>query len=685
MYHLTTSLLEVDGIGEKIFAKLQAKNITRVKDLLLNLPLHYVDRSNLVTIDQLVVGELVTFSGQVTSLSNFYRPGRSIQSATVKDVTGRVKLMWFNNKYILNRLQKGETYLFSGQLGAKGAIVHPVVEGVGGESIHTGRIVPVYTSTLGLQVGRLRRILKHILDNLSITAQEDIATFLPKSLTKSADLIESDNIWQHNLQFCLTQLHFPDQEKQVALARQRLALEELLVLIQHSHLIKAQWRELAGQRVPRLTKTWRSFAQAVPKFIPYTLTNAQLRSLGEILVDLGKKMPMNRLLIGDVGSGKTVVAGIAAYHFYQQGHSSALVAPTKILAQQHAQTLRETFPDLKIILIETGWKANYQQPALYVGTHGVINRLAKIKPALVIYDEQHRFGVAHRSRSGLGLIPPHVLTMTATPIPRSLMLTIFAHLELSLIDEMPVGRQPTETWLVGEVKRHNSYDWMINQPGQVIVVCPFIAQSAHEALSKVANVKDKYQELKQYFAQHQAQHQQSPSPPRLAYLHSQMTKRDQTQVTQQLFAGQVDILVTTPIVEVGLDLPGATTIVIENAERFGLASLHQLRGRVGRRGQQGYCLLFSQSSQAHDRLKFFSQQKNGLKLAEYDLQNRGAGNIFGFDQTGFDNLRFANWADTQLISQARQIYNQLMDNQDSVTWLPLVELSLAESDLPLAN
>ncbi|MDH5533528.1 MAG: helicase-related protein [Candidatus Pacebacteria bacterium] len=672
MYSLSTSLIEVNGIGEKAFSNFSEKNVRTVRDLLLSLPLHYIDRSQIGQIADLNLEKEITFVAEVTSTSNFYRRPRSIQSATVKDETGRIKLMWFNNKFILNKLKKGESFLFSGKLNKKGSIVHPQVEDIASDSIHTGRIVPVYSSTFGIQIGKIRRILKEIIDNLEIDEKCDLSQLVP-SLEK--------------LKNVLTFLHYPETQDQVVKARERLALEELLILIEKSNYIKSEWQNLKTEEKPN--KLELSDNDLIPTSVPFTLTSAQLRSVKEIVADIKTSVPMNRLLIGDVGSGKTVVAGIAAYHLINQGLSVALVAPTKILASQHVQTLQNLFPQTPIFHLTVGSKLDLSLPGLYVGTHGVVNRFEKIKPSLIIYDEQHRFGVGHRSKSFDLEKKAHLLTMTATPIPRSLMLTIFSHLELSVIDEMPAGRKPTQTFITSEKKRHDAYDWLHKlleeEPTrQIIIVCPFIEPSTHESFSGVSNVMDKYQELTKYFKK----------KAKIEMLHGRMKKKEQEGITDNLFAGKIDILVTTPIVEVGVDLPTATVIVIENAERFGLASLHQLRGRVGRRGQQGYCLLFSKSKAdtTKKRLKIFSEETNGMKLAEFDLQNRGAGDIFGMSQSGMDNLKFANWANIELISGARRIYNDInkenkkLSNKSKEKWESLlIKKEDYKDNLPLAN
>lgn len=672
MYALTTPLVEVKGVGEKIAEALADRGFKTVRDLLLNLPLHYLDRSALGQIKDLTNDRELTFMGEVTSISNFYRRPRSIQSATVKDETGRVKLMWFNNPFILKKIFKGRSYVFSGRLSAKGSVVQPVVAGLGEDSLHTGRIVPVYSGSFGIKVGSLRRIYKEILDYLQVKSAEDLSRLLSDgAMIKPLAPLAQTLRW----------LHFPETEEQVVSGKERLALEELLVLIKKSNAIRDEWQKLGATSHPVPIKV--DSDKLIPPTIPYSLTAAQKRSLDELMVDLAQPRPMNRLLIGDVGAGKTVVAGLAAYHLAQAGQVTALVAPTKILASQHFATLSELFPDLQIVLLSEAQKSDLEQlrssGGVVVGTHAVINRLLELQPSLVIYDEQHRFGVAHRSQTLQLKTKPHVLTMTATPIPRTLMLTIFSHLELSVIDELPPGRKTVETFLTQPKKQADFYEWLEkllteSPQAQALIVCPFIEPSETEGFAEIASVESEYEKTKAFFGQRQV----------VGKLHSRLKKTEQKQVIADLFSGQTRILVTTPIVEVGVDLPAATVVAIHNAERFGLASLHQIRGRVGRRREQGYCVLFSasQAETTKNRLKTFTKEHRGMKLAEFDLANRGAGDIFGLAQSGEDGLRFANWTNLELISTARQIYNGL--NQQP--WLPLLELETQKAfSLPMAN
>lgn len=675
MYRLSTPLERVKGIGTALESKFNDYGMTTVKDLLLHIPLRYEDRSARSNIADLKVGELVTLTGKILKPRNYYKGRRSIQSATLADDTGKVKLMWFNNPHMIARFTVAADFLVSGKLNDKGTIIQPTVETFkeDKDAIHTGRLVPIYPSITDVPAGTLRKILKEVIDGLQIS--EDTLADSGVDLKKFLPLQES-----------LKQLHFPNNEEMIMTARERLAIEELVQLILHSHQLKAQWRQLNHALPIPLP------AGPVGKTLPFTLTGAQQRSLQEILDDLSQSEPMNRLLLGDVGSGKTAVAGLAAQQVLAHGRHVALVTPTQILAEQHSQSLHKLFPEMVIVLVTaaTAKKINTKTnlPTVFVGTHAVLSRLPEIKPGLLIYDEQHRFGVQQRS-TAVGLAQqPHILTLTATPIPRTLLLTIFSHLSLSVIDELPPGRKPIKSWLVPNKKRDDAYAWIAKElttksgPAQALVICPFIDPSHQQAFENVAAATELYQELTAKMAK---------ADPKLttALLHGRMSKKDQQAVTAELFAQNIDVLVTTPIVEVGVDLPAANIIVIEAAERFGLASLHQLRGRVGRAGQQAYCLLFTSSTAENvtDRLKLFCETHDGLQLAEQDLQRRGAGDIFGTQQHGLDQLVFANWTNMELVTDAKRVADQLILKK--IDWHSPLENIFARQrhtdQIPLAN
>lgn len=664
MYTLASPLHTVKGIGPSLTQSFRKRDIETVKDVLLFLPLRYEDRSLKKLISQLIPGELVTVEGEVSAAGNFYKGQRSIQSATVKDQTGRLKLLWFNNPYVIQRLMKGKRILVSGKLNDRGTMLQPIVEDPSNDQIHTGRLVPIYSMIPGIAPTTLRKLLKHILDNLE-PFPDELAHFLTP---QDVPLPEA-----------LFQIHFPSAAKKIVSGRERFALEELLALIEHSRTLKKQWQATGRSLVIPTSE--------LPQAFPFNLTGAQQRCIQEISKDLENTVPMNRLLIGDVGSGKTAVAGVACSHAIQHGYHAALAAPTQILAEQHMATFQKLLPHLPVQLVTSKTSAKLRSdlsngveipPTVFIGTHAVLNLLTEIQPALLIYDEQHRFGVEHRSLAQHLERRPHVLTLSATPIPRTMMLTIFSHLNLSVIDELPPGRQPIQTWLVPEQKRLSSYQWLKTnlRDQQALIICPFIDPSSSEALENIAAAKDMHEQMKAQFPEFN-----------VGLLHGRMSKKEQSLVTQALFDRTIQILVTTPIVEVGIDLPAATFVLIEAAERFGLASLHQLRGRVGRAGQEAFCLLFSNTTggEAHQRLKQFCQIQNGMQLAEMDLQHRGAGDIFGTQQHGFDNLQFANWTNLQLIAKAKLIADRVIASHQK--WHPFLNLHLEApgETVPLAN
>lgn len=644
MHSLATKLTAIKGVGPKLAEIFTAAGLLTIHDLLLYLPLKYLDFSKFSDIADLQPGQTVTLQASVVSIRSFYKNRRPITSVVISDGTGTCTLWWFNTTFISKTLKKGQEYYFSGTVNDRLGMIQPSFEKISEDTTHTGRVVPSYSQSLDVPQGTLRRILKECVRGLELEA--DV-------LTKKAAALGLNVM---SLTETVQNLHFPSDPEAVIAARERLALEELIQLMYHSNRLKKSWATLgSATAIPRSEPV-------IVKSVPFALTNAQERCLSEILADLGRSAPMNRMLVGDVGSGKTIVAGLAALQVFRSGHTTALVAPTRILAEQHFQTIQKVLPELPVQLITGGTnkKSARQEvgPCLVIGTHAVLNILEEIAPAFIIFDEQHRFGVLQRSSLQKLIQKPHVLTMTATPIPRSLLLTLFAHMSYSIIDELPKNRIPTKTWLVPESKHTDSYDWLLEQIAesrhtfQALIVCPFINTSLNESLENVASAEETFTTIRKYCG----------TKARVALLHGRQKADEKTAVINGLTEGSIDIVVTTPIVEVGIDLPQASAMVIEGAERYGLSSLHQLRGRVGRAGQQGYCLLFTTTEQKGDskkRLQQFTEILSGQKLAELDLERRGAGDLFGTSQHGFGALQYANWTNLTLVAQAQRLSTEL--------------------------
>ncbi len=665
MYSLSSSLSTVAGVGPKLMEHFTAAGLQTIHDLILYLPLKYFDFSEFVSIADIIPGQTVTLQATVTSIRFFYKNKRPITSVVITDGTANCTLWWFNTTFISKTLKKDTEYYFSGTVTDKKSMVQPSFEKVSDDTTHTGRVVPQYSTSLDIPQGTLRRILKECVRGLLAAPDElsEKAASLGLSVLSLTDTLQN--------------LHFPVDAERVTEARERLALEELIQLMRHSTYLKNEWATLGSAQAIAPSEP------RIPASIPFALTGAQERCSAEICADIGRDVPMNRMLVGDVGSGKTIVAGIAALQVYRAGQTTALVAPTRILAEQHFQTIQKMLPELPVELITGGTRKKsaprVATPRLVIGTHAVLNVLEELAPALLIFDEQHRFGVLQRSSLQKLAIKPHMLTMTATPIPRSLLLTLFAHMSYSVIDELPKNRIPTKTWLVPEEKRTSSYEWLLdhiaesNGTFQALIVCPFINTSESESLENVASATETFQEVKKFCGKRA----------HVALLHGRQKAEEKSAVIAGLTSGAISIVVTTSIVEVGIDLPQASAMIIEGAERYGLSSLHQLRGRVGRAGQQGYCLLFTTNVQKGDkkkRLQHFTEITSGQKLAELDLERRGAGDLFGTAQHGFGTLQYANWTNLQLVAQAQQLAAELPE-----AWCGIVPPVKVGNLLPLGN
>ncbi len=681
MLTLSSKIEELKKVGPAYLKKLHKLKLKTVRDLFFHFPHRYEDFSQIIPISELKKGQKATVQAKVTEIKNrrIFPKRMTLTEGLVKDKSGSIKVVWFNQPYLTQTLKKGKLVNLSGKLTfAKNTLCfsNPVYEIAGrNDTIHTGRLIPIYHETAGLTSRYLRYLIKPLLP-----LAEQIADFLPDKIKKQFKLAD--------LAQALQKIHFPDNPLSAQKARQRLSFDELF-LIQLTTLKQKQ--KLAQEKAAAIPFNQRLIKSFVKK-LPFKLTDDQRLAAWEIFQDISEDTPMNRLLNGDVGSGKTIVAVLAALEITQAGYQVALMAPTEVLAKQHFQTLKDFFKKTKLtigLLTRTDKAINRQfrsatpkitkprlkkqiaegKIKLIIGTHALIQEDLSFKNlALAIIDEQHRFGVAQRAalqrkiyriKDGLKTIP-HLLSMTATPIPRTLALTIYGDLDISLIKQMPKGRQKIITQLITPAGRNKAYNFIkkqIKQKRQIFVICPLIDESeklsARSGFAEVKSVTQEYEKLSQkIFPQFKT-----------AMLHGKLKPKEKEQIMNDFKDGKTNILVSTSVVEVGIDVPNATVMLIEGADRFGLAQLYQFRGRVGRGKHQSHCLLFTDSTakKTHQRLKAIISAKDGFELAEKDLKIRGPGDFTGLRQWGLPDLTMASLNNIALIKQARQAAQQTIE------------------------
>jgi len=653
---LSSSVGSLPLIGPVYVKKLAQLNIFTVEDLLNHIPTRYIDFTLNSKISKIQPGETVTIKGSVNDFKNIYTKFRKkIQIADISDASGNIQVVWFNQPYLVRTIKKGVDISLSGKVdrfGNKKTLISPEYEIIqnGKVNIHTGRLVPIYHETRGISSKWLRGRIAYLLNQLDSIIEE----YLPTSLIKIHNFLNISDAYQ--------KVHFPLSLEEAENARGRLAFDELLILHLKNEYRKSDWRK---NEVIYKLKVDENVTDEFIKTLPFTLTNSQKRTISEILADLESKKPMNRLLEGDVGSGKTVVAATAAFVAFANKYQSVFMAPTQILAQQHYNTLRSIFEPFRVrvsLITSEGIKEGPGKTDIYVGTHALIEKKVDFdNVAFVVIDEQHRFGVEQRAhlikKTGTKTRAPHVLTMTATPIPRTVALTLYGDLDLSTLDELPHGRQKIITWIVPPAKREKAYLWIDEQIRnmciQAFVICPLIEMSDKESMKDVKAVSSEYEKLKLFFPKY-----------KLGLLHGRLPASEKVKVMQDYKEGKLDILVSTAVVEVGIDIENATIMVIEGSERFGLAQLHQLRGRVGRGEKKSYCLLFTESKSTNifKRLTALQKTLSGFQLAELDLELRGPGEVFGKHQHGFFDLRVASWQDTNLIKETKKLALEVSNN-----------------------
>ncbi len=643
--NIHTALSSIKGVGPKTAEQMDAAGLKTVGDLITFLPRKHEDFSNTVSIGDLHPGK-TTIRARCEAISTKQvRRGLKITTATFADETGKVKVVWFNQAYRVTQLKDQNTEFFvSGEFEFnynRYQITNPSVEKASDMPVQTDRMLPVYRQIKGLKTQVVRKILAEL---------RPFITMLPETLPH--DIVNDQKLASYSN--ALLGVHFPETDKDIGNARERLGFEELFHLLLASQLNKQENDKLEGWHIPFEQSIVADFV----KRLPFALTNAQRRAVWSLLQDFELKVPMNRLLQGDVGSGKTIVAGVAARQAASHGFQTAIMAPTEILASQHAKTLESLLKpyDITVALLTGSVKGTARKELLrsiadgsahvVVGTHALIQEaVAFHKLGFVVIDEQHRFGVAQRQELlKKSAHMPHLLAMTATPIPRSLALTVYGELDVSVLDELPAGRKPIDTklWSPNSMKQlHEIIDKEIETGRQAYVICSLIDDNpANDRKS----VETEYKRLKLIF-KHRS----------IGLLHGKMKGDEKDDVMRQFARGDIDILVSTTVVEVGVDVPNATIMIIENADMFGLSQLHQLRGRVGRGKYQSYCyLVMSDSSKPSQRLKEIEKSQDGFYLAEVDLRLRGPGEIYGRSQHGALNLQIATLADTKLIARAQQ-------------------------------
>lgn len=642
------------------YKKLAKLGIETVENLLYHIPSRYEDLQVISGIKGLRLGETVTIKGEVIQIKNEYRTRfMAIQKAIIQDSTGEIECRWFNQTYLTRNLPKGSLVSISGSVEMFGKVKcitvkeYEIIENLTSETIHTGRLVPVYPLTRGLSSKWLRSKTYELLKTQEVKLPE----FLPETVLLSNHLPE--------LTASINKIHFPADFNDVEASLKRLSYEELFLVQLSAMVRRSLWEEKKGAPEFHIIKHQDKINQFFEK-LPFTLTRAQVKALDDIFADLASSTPMNRLLEGDVGSGKTVVAAVSLYTAFLNGYQGILMAPTEILATQHFETVEKLLTPLGISVgFITGNKKSKEGEKpfdIYVGTHALLNSKANFNNVgLVVIDEQQRFGVEQRSvlRSKSGT--PHFLTMTATPIPRTVFLTLYGDLALSMLDEMPKGRVRVKTWLVPNEKRESGYEWIKKKiletdengkRNQVFIICPFIEESESATTVKAA-VKEFETLSKETFKDF-----------KVGLLHGKLKSKEKNEILEDFAVGKIDVLVATPVVEVGIDIPNATIMVIEAAERFGLSQLHQLRGRVGRRQRESFCLLYTEatSDKTRERLRALETMYVGAELAELDLKLRGPGDMYGTEQHGSHKLKIASFSDHELIMKTKKDAEKILPN-----------------------
>lgn len=658
--NLNSSLELVKGVGEKTLEKFENANLRTVGDILEFFPRKYEDFASLTDLSEIKPGK-VLFKARADKISmRRVRRGMTITEAILTDGKEKIKAIWFNQPYRVKQLQDEDDFFFSGKFEFnynRYQITNPSVmkreelpknQNFSGED---GEIVPIYRQKNGLKTEVIRKTLSELKPLMRILPET-----LPEIVVRKEKMISRAQ--------AIEWVHFPQTAQQFDLALDRLAFEEIFELILASRLNKIENEQLKSYKIEPKIRDVKNFVEK----LPFELTPSQRFASWEIMQNMAQNQPMNRLLQGDVGSGKTTVAAISALNTVKNGYQVAVFAPTEILAQQLADNFSKTlsWADISVGFISGKVKGNARKTLyenlkkgnldILVGTSAIIQEKVEfLNLGLVIIDEQHRFGVVQRQKilEKSHQKMPHLLAMTATPIPRSLQLTLFGDLSVSILKEKPKGRKPVRTEIISPASRapmNSKIKTEISNGRQAFVIVPAISESSND---EIKSVETEFKRLRRDFKEF-----------RILQLHGKMKPEEKEQVMADFLAKKADILLSTTVIEVGVDIPNASVIVIENADRFGLSQLHQLRGRVGRGGGNAFCyLVMSSNAKPPQRLQEISKTDDGFILAEKDLELRGAGEIYGKAQSGEINLEFASISDTKMISRAQLAVDFLFENQ----------------------
>ncbi|MBD3280774.1 DEAD/DEAH box helicase [Candidatus Dojkabacteria bacterium] len=645
-------------IGPKYAEVLASIDVHTLEDMLKYYPRDHFDSSKLVSLDQLSRTDKKAFKATVNTFKNTKtrKRGLTIQTAIIEDGTDAIEVIWFNQPFLENTIEEGKDYIFIGKLNPKKIkpqIMAPEFEKLKSDEkqTHVGIISPIYPLTKGISNKWLRSRMKWLVEKLDYIT--DIEDFHTKEFLDRYNLLD--------IKETIKQIHFPKSQRNLNEAKHRLGFDELLEI--HKKIIKKE--EELSKLSAHTIKTDQKATEKMLDELPYQLTKDQKNAYKEVLNDLRKDTPGRRLLSGDVGSGKTIVAIIGALNTTLAGSQSIILAPTTVLANQHYETIQNLLDKsgLNIRLVTSTSTYDKNDADILIGTHAILHKKDKLiseKLALLVIDEQHRFGVKQREEIQQFLSKskgnsPHLLSMTATPIPRTLALTLFSDMQVSTIKTKPKKRKTTQTHLVPNDKREDSFDWLkkrIKKGTQVFWIAPLIEEN--QAI-QATSIKEIEKEIKSIF-----------SETHIATLHGKLKSDEKDKILEDFRnfeTSGLNILLSTSVIEVGIDIPNANIIIIEGAERFGLAQLHQLRGRVGRGAEESWCFLFTSdppNEEQSKRLKYFCEESDGFKIAEYDLKRRGPGEVYGTRQAGIPDLRYANLFDLEMVKQTRKAAEELL-------------------------